>query len=402
MTPSAPHVAVFSIPAAGHVNPTLAIVAELVRRGHRVSYATNEEFAPRVAAAGATPVVCATSLPSARRGEKFPLDDPIAMSDLFLEESISALPGQLAAFEDDRPDLILYDYAAFGAQILAQRWGVPAVRTSPTHVSGPGYMDELEAFYPFLEDDPAWTAHRQKFQDFLDAGGIDVPIDEVIYRGRADGYLATVPREIQKDLDQLDDRYTFVGPCLDERDFQGNWERPDNGLPVLLVAFGSVYNHQPDFYRMCVEAFGDAGWHVVLAVGDQVGRDDLGPLPETFETHASVPQLQVLSQASAFITHAGMGSTLEGLYFGVPMVAIPQAYDQLDNARIISELGLGLSIPPDQVTAERLRSAVTALTSDPAVAGRLAEVKRSVRGAGGAGAAADLIEKCLPAGHVAV
>jgi UDP:flavonoid glycosyltransferase YjiC (YdhE family) len=42
------HIAVINIPAYGHVNPTLAVVRELVNRGHRVTYVTTEEFVPTI------------------------------------------------------------------------------------------------------------------------------------------------------------------------------------------------------------------------------------------------------------------------------------------------------------------------------------------------------------------
>lgn len=48
------HIAVICLPAAGHVNPTLPVVSELVRRGHRVTYATSEKYAKAVESAGAT------------------------------------------------------------------------------------------------------------------------------------------------------------------------------------------------------------------------------------------------------------------------------------------------------------------------------------------------------------
>ena len=47
------HLAFVSIPAYGHVNPTLPLVAELVGRGHRVTYFTSADFGPRIRAAGA-------------------------------------------------------------------------------------------------------------------------------------------------------------------------------------------------------------------------------------------------------------------------------------------------------------------------------------------------------------
>ncbi len=48
------HIAFFNVPAVGHVYPTLAVVAELVRRGHRVTYTTIEKRRPVIEATGAT------------------------------------------------------------------------------------------------------------------------------------------------------------------------------------------------------------------------------------------------------------------------------------------------------------------------------------------------------------
>ncbi len=56
-------IAFVSLPAHGHVTPTLPLVADLVRRGWRVSYATAETFAPEVGRAGATLVPTAARPP---------------------------------------------------------------------------------------------------------------------------------------------------------------------------------------------------------------------------------------------------------------------------------------------------------------------------------------------------
>src|ERR1700689_579247 len=52
------HIAFFSIAKPPHINPTLPIVAALVRRGHRVTYVTSEAFASRITALGAEVVAC--------------------------------------------------------------------------------------------------------------------------------------------------------------------------------------------------------------------------------------------------------------------------------------------------------------------------------------------------------
>ena len=105
-----------------------------------------------------------------------------------------------------------------------------------------------------------------------------------------------------------------------------------------------------------------------------------------------MPQLAVLEQADAFVTHAGMGSSSEGLFHGVPMIAVPQGAEQPMNADRLVELGVARRVDTGSATAGVLRDALLALTSDPEVARRCAELRAEARAEGGASRAADLIE----------
>jgi len=113
------------------------------------------------------------------------------------------------------------------------------------------------------------------------------------------------------------------------------------------------------------------------------------------EVHPWVPQLTMLEQADAFVTHAGMGGTQEGLWCGVPMIAVPQAVDQFANADRLVELGVGRRLDTETATPESLREALLQLTGDPTVHERLAAIRRELRTEGGTARAADLIESAL-------
>src|SRR5206468_1008082 len=121
----------------------------------------------------------------------------------------------------------------------------------------------------------------------------------------------------------------------------------------------------------------------------------LGELPPNVDVYPSVPQLEVLRRASAFITHGGTGSVVEALASAVPLVVVPQAVDHPANARQVLRLGLGRTLAPERATADALREAVLAISGDPEVAGRLAAMQRRIAESGGAVAAAEVVEESL-------
>lgn len=389
------HIAMFAVPAHGHVNPSLAVISELAARGHRVTFAVTEQFAPQVEEAGATPVLYDTTWPTTLEAAKDQWSgDAVDAFEWFLGEAIHVLPQVAAAYEHDRPDLILYDIGGYPGRVLAHRWDLPVVQLSPTYVAWDGYEQEMaEALAPIRET-PAYAAYERRFQTWLDAGGI--ALDPDAFSGRPDRCLVLIPRAMQPNADRVDpERYTFVGAAVDARAEQGGWEGPGDGRPVLLISLGSAFTDQPAFFRACIAAFGGLDWHVVMSIGGHVARADLGPIPANFEVAAFVPQVAVLEQASAFVTHAGMGSTKEGLAAGVPLVAVPQAVDQFPNAERIVELGVGRQLVNEEATPEALREAVLALAGDPEVAARLERIAAEIAAEGGAPRAADLIEELL-------
>ncbi|MEU5765655.1 macrolide family glycosyltransferase [Streptomyces asoensis] len=385
------HVAVFNVPMHGHVNPTLGVVEELVRRGHRVSYAVTEDFVHQVKAAGAEPVL----YPDPGDGSEAPED----MGEGFervVDVALASLPVLARAYGTDRPDLVLCDIYAFAGLLLAARWQVPAVVASPTHLAYDGIVPEFFGV-PGLPQLPGFGRLAAAFAE----QGVDsTRIHDLV---RPEHAVAFFPRSFQRRADTVAaQRVAYAGPALGDRSYQGSWRPPRPDVPVLLVSLGSQFTRRPEFYRSCVRAFAELPWHVVMSVGPAVPVDGLGPLPANVEVHPHVPQLAVLAHADAFVTHAGMGGTMEALHFGVPLVAVPQMAEQRVNADRIERLRLGVHLPRESVTPEALREAVLRVSSDRDIRAGVAAMRREIAAAGGARAAADLIERALqPASPVA-
>ncbi len=398
MTSRPAHIAMFSIAAHGHVNPSLEVIRELVARGHRVTYAIPPLFAEKVAETGAEPKLWNSTLPG-------PDDDPAAWGttlldnvEPFLADAIQALPQLIEAYDGDEPDLVLHDTASYPARVLAHRWGVRAISLSPHMVAWDGYEEEVtEPMWAEPKKTERGKAYYARFQAWLDENGIDQDPDS--FGGRPDRSLVLIPKALQWNADQVDEsRYTFVGACQGDRSAQGDWRRPAGADKVLLVSLGSAFTKQPGFYRECAKAFGDLpGWHMVLQIGRHVDPAELGEIPANVEVREWVPQLAILKQADAFITHAGAGGSQEGLATATPMVAVPQAADQFGNADVLQSLGVARHIPTEEATAEALRAAVLTLVDDPEVARRLKDIQAQMAQEGGTTRAADLIEAELAA-----
>lgn len=389
--PSRPaHIAMVGIPIVSHVLPSLAIIRELVVRGHRVTCANDPMVADLLTATGAGFVPCRSGLPVA--DNKWP-EDPIAAMDLFLDDAVTALPQLSAAYRADPADLYMYDIGAYAARALAETQGRPVLQLSPTFVGWDGYEQEVAAQ---LRQLPGADAHRARFARWLaDSGAVTTDVDA--FSGVPGRALALIPRAMQPHADRVDaGRVTFVGPCFDPDGSDGGWARPAAADKVLLISLGSAYTHRPEFYRRCLRAFGDLpGWHIVLQIGKHTDPGELGEIPANVEVHSWVPQRAVLDRADAFLTHAGMGGCGEGLLAGVPMIAVPQAAEQFLNADRLVELGVARRIDTDDATPRNLRAALLDLVGDAGVADRSARLRAETRAEGGTMRAADLIEALL-------
>lgn len=386
--PAPLRVLVVALAGHGHVTPTLAVVAELVRRGHHVEYATGAEFGAAVRDAGARHV----ALPDLDPFVPPPVVGPAAVAAWFrhfFAGLARTYPVLLAHCRAHRPDVVVYDATNWPARLVASGLDVPAVRTVPNLAENDVYSGLQGALLAGLDGDPALDALADDVAAFAAAHHVTLDVASTM-DVTEQANVVFVPRAFQPHGDTFDDRFRFVGPALGAR--PGDRFTPaDPDRPLLYVSLGSIFTGRPDLYRACVDGFGDGRWQVAMTVG---GTDPapLGPVPPNVQVRPWFAQLDVLTHAAVFLTHAGMGSTMEGLAHGVPLLTWPQMPEQVVNADRVTALGLGrrLSDPP---SAAAVRAAVDELTADAAIRSAVTGMRARIREAGGAPAAADVVEQ---------
>jgi MGT family glycosyltransferase len=113
-------IAFFNIGMHGRVNPTLPVVAELVRRGHAVRYYTTPAFAKELSDVGADVV-------EYEDGGAIPdPPTPLALLEVLARSTLAVLPVVLPDLRSARPDLVVHDAACPWGAVAARQLAVPA------------------------------------------------------------------------------------------------------------------------------------------------------------------------------------------------------------------------------------------------------------------------------------
>lgn len=411
------HFAFVCLPATGHVNPTLPVVAELVRRGHRVTYATSAKYAAAVESAGATFFENGEDLsaqfPRFGNASDGPAQDDAGRSpragmlaglgsgmmsgllERLLERAREEFPALLARLAADRPDAVCYDAMTLAGKMAAMKLDLPDIALLPTYATNEHFsMRELMPSRAPAEMLAAWKQARQLIEDFAREQGLAG--FNFMEGPPASLNICFIPREFQPAGETFDGRFHFVGPSLGRRGIEEPWRPRAKDAPLLFVSLGTTpLNDRPDFFRLCLEAFAGTEWQVAMAIGDRLDVAELGEVPQNVEVRPYFPQLDVLAHADVFLSHTGMNSTMEALFLGVPLVAFPLQPEQEANARRVEDLGLGRRLPADGLTPGMIHDVVTEVSQDQQIRRNIAAMSPRVRNSGGATAAADAMEEYL-------
>jgi MGT family glycosyltransferase len=377
---------VLNLPERGHMNATFPLVAELVRSGERVVYYATEPFRERVEAAGAEyrsygdPEIFR---PPAHTGGLY----SVMAFAIGLAERV--LPGLLPELRALAPDYLLIDSLCVWGNLAQQVLGTPAVMLGSVFVTDERRMtveDMVRHAYGhapkemLLSGIDALNTYLMTSQRIDRQFGTESPNMVEFFSNRQSLNVIFTSRYFHLDGDAYDDTYQFVGPSI---------EAPANPQaaaadprPLLYISMGTIFNRLPHFYRACFGAFGGAEYRVLMATG-KMDPAALGAVPENFELREFVPQLQVLSQASLFLTHGGMNSVSEALWQEVPLLVFPQHGDQHLVAARVAELGAGLVLSPPDIVPGRLREMAGRVLREPAFRAGVRRIADSFRAAGG-------------------
>lgn len=390
-----------NIPGHGHVNPTLALVQELVRRGHELVYYNTAEFEDKIARTGAEFHAYPEPVPTSTTVAGLLRDGNMAkVAQLMFHTSEQLVPYMLTELGRLQPDFVMHDSIALWGSIAARVLNIPTVASIShfifdgvdVHRTRREIIHILRSALPVLPD--MLRVRRRLIQRY----GRHIFQKGHVFPLLGDLNIMYTAESLQPHSTLIDDRFRFVGPSINA-DVRGAVEFPFDEItrrPLIYLSLGTIHSADTAFYRTAFEAFADHPGQFVMSIGSQIDPGSLGPIPANFIVRSSVPQLRILQQTDAFVTHGGMNSVQEGLYYGVPQVVVPHQMEQLFNARVVEVSGAGVIVggePPfGRVRAVELREAVDKVLHTASYRQAARKVSRELTEAGGYLVAADEIE----------
>jgi MGT family glycosyltransferase len=387
----------FSLPYHGHIHPCLPVIEELVRRGERILAYTTGEFQPLLQAIGAEH----RDFPH-RHSDKRAL---VTMAHWQLSVTASRMDQLVREARASRAEYVLVDAYCHWGYALAQHLSLPAIVLNCTFPSAFQNISRLQSILLDLRRVPAVLPTVIRFL-ILDR--------RLARRWRTSPLVSPIAiAQPRKALEHLilahellrprgvDASYHFVGPCLLRRGSSPGEPLPaEDGRPLVYVSLGTIFNDRPDFYRMCIEAYADRRYQVVISMGANIEVASLARVPENIHLRRQVDQIAVLERAALFVSHGGVNSLSEALYAGVPLVLFPQANDQFALSELMEQRGVAIRLNPGALSAQAIREATDSVVQDRAILDRCRELRDQMRGAGsGAPRAADLIFAALQRSH---
>lgn len=370
-----------NLPFSGHVNPTFELVEMLVEQGHEVTYVLDETFKEKIEETGATfvPYDNYDSNWSEMRKYVASFDRAFQTAkrigkeyDCIVSEAFFIF-GKHLADELNKPNIRLFSMFALNHAVLnaikdtggfhfklANDWN-PLYRMVTGYYSGKNRMETNGFFSEIAEN---------------------VPELNIVYTSRT----------FQLFEDQFDERFAFVGPAINDlAQPEAEEEIPYDKMydTIIYVAMGTMLpRFAKKIYKRCIKAFKDEDVSVILTIGDELDKSDLGDIPENIHVYAKVPQVEMLERSTVFITHGGMNSVNESIHSKTPMVVGPIVNDQPMIADQIETLGIGKHIDLKKAKAEEIKNATYSVLENSAIKENMERIGGEMQDLGGNEAAA--------------
>lgn len=351
----------WSVPAHGDTMPLLGTLKELVQRGEEIIYYGNEEFREVVETTGAQFRTF--------KGEVTSIEFQLAETDFvgflysLLAFGLDKLIHNLDDARREHPTYVIHGCMCSWGKMLGQLLNIKSINlihSAPMSDEDvpKGLHEVFSIFLPLLGSIIASTFnHNSLAAQYKRRFGIKVDWFDLA-TNLENLNVVYSPPFMTPELVHREPTWRFVGPSLYFKENKITQESfsfsRKVGKPLVYVSLGTIHSGNKTFIEKCVQAFNGKHYQVLCSVARKFSAKDFDMFPENFTVAEWVPQQTILARVDIFLTHAGMNSVNEGLYFGCPMLMFPHHIEQLTTAKRVKRLGCGEILDVHKVTPGEL------------------------------------------------
>lgn len=376
----------YSVPGHGHINPTLPVISELIRKGDKVVYYSTREFSEAIEATGAE----FREYVHLRNFNVIAAGQNLALLYLMVARATKEmLPTLLSDFNDMDPDYIIHDALAMWGRHMAVITQKPTINSISTFafsnknqniknsvrfISKVGFLGIINMLTAYRIQKDLFKTYGTIPLHFIDSMMNEEPLN-IVYNSR----------EFQPHQEYYDNRYKFVGPSIPlNRNDTDNFDYSRLRRPIIYISMGTIWSERFDL-EMMLESLKVFDCSMVISFKGKkpVNHDNNVYIKD------HVNQLEILKFADLFITHGGMNSVNEGLYNHVPLCMYPFQAEQEEVADRVAEIGCGEILK--EMSIKNIRRTVSKILHNKKYAENCQRISDSFVESGGFLEAADQI-----------
>ncbi len=373
----------------GNVPPVISLAGALAARGHEVSMLADQSLGETVTASGVRYLPWTTAPqrtgpdPSTEFVRDFEPRTPFGASArvrdrLIVDPAADFARDTLEAIGQQGADAVISENLLLGCQIAAASAGITNITVVPNI-----YPGEVPGVPPFglglsprsdllgrIRDRAAgavgrrlWDQRLADVNELLDEFG-QPPLStlfEMLERPDRVLVLTSAAFELGGGA-RVPENVRYCGPRIEDPSWTGEWEGLAGTEPLVLASLSTTTQGQDPMIRRILRALGDLPVRGLITTGPSFSATGLN-IPSNVTVLPSAPHSAVLPHADAVITHAGHGTVIKSLAYGVPLICLPVGRDQPDTAARVAACGAGIRLRPGARSAA-IASAVRKILSE--------------------------------------
>ncbi len=415
-------IGIISPPVPGHLNPFIALALALRDRGHEAVFVQMADVGPRVRRAGLDFIpIGASDHPEGTLGESLStlgrLHGRSALRHVV--QAVARTTGMFCrdgvdALREAHVDGLLVDQTEPVGALLAERLDVPYV-TACAALLVNREVGVPPPFTSWLPSD-AWPALLRNAVGYAASDIALRSVHRVIterrqawgmrrWRSMEESFsplaqISQQPAAFDFPRRTLPPTFHYCGPFRHAaaEDVAFDWTRLDD-RPLVYASLGTLQGSKHDVFSRFVDACAGLGVQLVLSQGGALAGDAVRDLARRAIVVSYAPQQAVLARAAAALTHAGLNTVLDALSHGVPMVAVPLAFEQPGIAARVAWSGCGRIIPYARLDTARLTDALRSVLQQSRYRDCARQLRDVIAAAGGSARAAAVTEQALVTGR---